>query len=75
MKGNAVQFYLNKNLWSHLNNYEDYAKWEIVYNIISGKSKIQNYEYLKIIRKNMHTDRSQQATFECAHTHTHTQSY
>lgn len=39
MKRNAVQFYLNENLWSHLNNYEDYRKWEIVYNIISEKSK------------------------------------
>lgn len=41
MKGDAVLFYPNKNLRSHLNNYEDYKKWEILYNIISEKGKIK----------------------------------
>lgn len=39
MKGNSVQFYLSKNLWSPFNNFEDYNKWKRVYNIVSEKRK------------------------------------
>lgn len=72
MKRNAVQFYLNENLWSHLSNYEDYRKWEIVYNIISKTSKTKIIRYLKFIRKSMHTDRSRAGNI-WVHTYTHTQ--
>ena len=70
MKRNAVQFYLNENLWSHLNNYEDYRKWEIVYNKWNKQNK--NYEYLKFIRKK-YAYRQESAGNIQVHAYTHTQ--
>lgn len=47
MKENVVQVYLNKNVWSCLNNYEDYKKWEYFITIMKKENK--NYEHIEII--------------------------
>ena len=72
MKGNAVQFYLNENIWSHLNNYEGYRKWAIVYNRWKKQNKI--YEYLESIRKK-YAYRQEPAGHTRVNTHTHTDTH